>query len=262
MKGEGKSNMIYEGSTFYDDDAIFQTYMARRGRRNNPNDTLEKPVILELVGDFTDKRILDLGCGDAAFGREALAKGCQTYLGIEGSYNMVQVAQQILSGTSGRVVQADIETWEYPAQAFDLVVSRLVLHYIQDLSAIFRRVHHTLAPEGRFVFSVEHPVITSCNRSRQGDSLRQDWIVDDYFGTEQRITTWMGGQVVKYHRTVESYFTGLQRAGFLVESLREAEPQRERFGEDEETYQRRKRIPLFLIMAGKKISLHRRESGL
>jgi hypothetical protein len=65
----------------------------------------------------------------------------------------------------------------------------------------------------------------------------------------------MGGQVIKYHRTVEDYFVGLQQAGFMVESLREAEPRRAMFGEDEETYQRRKRIPLFLIMTGQKTSI-------
>ena len=75
--------------------------------------------------------------------------------------------------------------------------------------------------------------------------------MDNYFEAGQRITSWMGGQVIKYHRTVENYFVSLQRAGFFVESLREAEPQREWF-QDEDTYQRRKRIPLFLIMAGRK----------
>jgi hypothetical protein len=64
--------MIYEGSAFYDDDAIFNTYMVSRKRADNPNNTLEKPVILELVDELTNQRILDLGCGDAAFGREAL----------------------------------------------------------------------------------------------------------------------------------------------------------------------------------------------
>jgi 16S rRNA G966 N2-methylase RsmD len=85
--------MVYDGHAFYDDDAIFNTYMARRRRADNPNDTLEKPVILELVGDLKNRRILDLGCGDAAFGREALNKGCQTYMGIEGSRNMARAAQ-------------------------------------------------------------------------------------------------------------------------------------------------------------------------
>jgi SAM-dependent methyltransferase len=245
--------MTSDGSAFYDDDAIFNTYMARRSRLDNPNDTLEKPIILALVGDLTNQRILDLGCGDAAFGREALSEGCRTYLGIDGSHNMIMAAQQGLAGTTGKIEQATVENWDYPVEAFDLVVSRLVLHYIEDVDAVFKQVHHALIGGGRFVFSVEHPVITSCDRAWQGNGPRQDWIVDDYFNTGRRVTSWMGGQVAKYHRTIENYFVGLQRAGFVVESVREAEPQRERF-EHDGTYQRRQRIPLFLIMAGRKIS--------
>lgn len=244
--------MIHEGSAFYDDDAIFKTYMERRKRENNPNDTVEKPIILELAGELTNQRILDLGCGDATFGREALTKGCKSYLGIEGSSNMVNSARQVLDGTTGKVVHAKVENWEYPAQAFDLVISRLVLHYIKDVGSVFRQVHQALTNNGRFVFSIEHPVITSCDRGWQGNGPHQDWLVDDYFDTGERITSWMGGQVIKYHRTVENYFIDLQLAGFIIEDLREGEPQRERFNEDDDTYQRRKRIPLFLIMAGQK----------
>jgi SAM-dependent methyltransferase len=243
--------MAHEGSTFYDDETIFETYMTRRQRTDNPNDTLEKPIILELTGEFTNQRILDLGCGNAAFGREVLTKGCQTYLGIEGSHNMIKAAQQVLTGTTGQVVQATVENWEYPIEAFDLVIARLVLHYIEDVNVVFKQIYKTLVNGGRFVFSVEHPVITSCDRGWQGNGPRQDWLVDNYFDTGQRITSWMGGQVVKYHRTIENYFASLQSAGFLVESVREANPQREQF-QDEATYQRRKRIPLFLILASQK----------
>ena len=243
--------MAHDGPAFYDDDAVFKTYMARRSRIDNPNDTLEKPVILQLAGDLAQQRILDLGCGDAAFGRYALSQGCHSYLGIEGSRNMVAAAQAILAGTVGRVVQATVEDWEYPDEAFDLVVSRLVFHYIEDVEAVFKQIYKAVQCGGRLVFSVEHPVITSCDRAWQGDGLRQDWIVDNYFRSGRRVTSWMGGQVVKYHRTVEEYCVGLQRAGFVLESLREAAPQREWF-EPTDTFERRQRIPLFLIIAGRK----------
>lgn len=246
--------MACEGPAFFDQDDVFQTYMARRQRETNPNDTLEKPVILELAGELTNQRILDLGCGDAMFGQEALVKGCLSYLGIEGSSKMVYAARQTLNGTNGRVEQATVESWQYPAQSFDLVISRLVLHYVEDVAPVFRNIYQTLTKHGRFVFSVEHPVITSCDRAWQGDGPRQDWVVDDYFDTGKRITSWMGRQVIKYHRTVENYFVSLQRAGFRVESLREGEPQPEGFARDDDTYQRRKRIPLFLMMAGHKSS--------
>jgi hypothetical protein len=57
--------------------------------------------------------------------------------------------------------------------------------------------------------------------------------------------------VRKYHRTVEDYFRALQEAGFVVEQLRESRPQREQFAE-EQTYERRRRIPLFLFLAGRR----------
>jgi SAM-dependent methyltransferase len=243
--------MSSDGPAFYDNDALFKTYMAEASRIDNPKDTLEKPIILELVGSLTEKRVLDLGSGDAAFGRLALSQGCQSYLGIDGSHNMIEAAEKNLAGTTGKVVQSTLESWDYPAAAFDLVVSRLALHYLKDIDAVFERVRHTLIAGGRFVLSVEHPVITSCERAWQGNGPRQAWIVDDYFNTGRRVTAWLGGQIVKYHRTVENYFVGLQQTGFVVESLREAEPHRERF-EQEGTYLRRQRIPLFLIMAARK----------
>ena len=242
--------MYLEGPAFYDDDTVFTEYMTHRRWVDNPNDTLEYPVMVELVGDLAGRRILDLGCGDASWGREALAKGCRSYLGVEGSHNMVEAARKQLEGTSGEVAHARIEAWDYPREAFDLVVSRLALHYLQDVEAIFARVRHSLVPAGRFVFSVEHPVITSCDRGWQSGQ-RQAWLVDDYFETGKRETAWLGGHVVKYHRTVEDYFGGLQRAGFVVESLRESRPER-RWFQDEATFERRRRIPLFLFLAAAK----------
>jgi hypothetical protein len=59
--------------------------------------------------------------------------------------------------------------------------------------------------------------------------------------------------VSKYHRTVEDYFRALQAAGFVVEQLRESRPQRERFA-DAQVYERRLRIPLFLFLAGRKMT--------
>jgi len=243
--------MSLPGPTFYDDDAVFATYMQHRQRPDTPNDTLEKPVILDLLGDVAGRHILDLGCGDARFGRELLERDVARYVGVEGSQKMVEVAQRTLAGTRGEVVEHTIEDWTYPASTFDLVVARLVLHYLADLASLFAQIFHTLRPDGRLIFSVEHPVITSCDRGWSQGSLRQDWIVDNYFDTGLRVTNWLGGTVQKYHRTIEEYFATLQCAGFQVEHLREAHPQREHFTAVE-TYERRKRIPLFLVLVGRK----------
>lgn len=243
--------MEHAGPDFYDDDGVFATYLQRRQRADSPNDTLEKPVIMELIGAVTGRRVLDLGCGDAALGRELLQHGAAGYTGVEGSHKMAMLATQALTTTAGHVLTQTIEQWSPPPAAFDLVLARLSLHYVADLTPVFAKVFQTLVTDGQFIFSVEHPVITSCDRGWPAGTPRQDWIVDDYFSTGLRVTDWMGGKVRKYHRTVEDYFRLLRDAGFLVEDLREAHPQREYF-HDAATYERRNRIPLFLIFAARK----------
>lgn len=237
------------GPEFYDDDAIFATYVQTRRRPDNPNDTLDLPVILDLAGDLAGQRILDLGCGDAAFGRMALDQGAAGYVGVEGSRNMVAAARQTLAGTTGEVVPALIEEWTYPEAAFDLALSRLALHYVADLDRVLAHVCRALAPGGRLVFSVEHPVVTSSDAGWDGQHRRQSWLVDDYFRLGPRRPSWLGGRVLKHHRSVEAYFRAVQAAGFVVDSLRESHPRRDRFVDAAE-YERRLRIPLFLFFAG------------
>ena len=238
-----------QGPDFYDDEAVFHTYMSRREDRvDSPNEVLEKPVFDELAGDLSGLRILDLGCGSAGFGLEALERGCRSYLGIDGSQRMVEAARERLAGSRATVEHASIETWTYPREQFDLVASRLALHYVAEIQPLFARIYQALVHGGRFIFSVEHPVITSCDRAWQHSGPRQDWIVDDYFETGPRQTRWMGGEVIKYHRTVEQYFLALRQAGFGVDALRESRPQRAWF-RDAATFERRKRIPLMLFFA-------------
>jgi SAM-dependent methyltransferase len=243
--------MSLDGTAFYDDTQNFATYTAHRQQPDNPPDTLEKPVFLELVGAVGGKRILDLGCGAALFGCAALEQGAESYLGIEGSQNMVAAAQKTLAGSAGQVIHTPIETWNYPEAAFDLVISRLVLHYIADFAALCTNVYQTLTANGRFIFSVEHPIITACAHSWQTNGSQPGWLVDTYFIPGPRVTAWLGGEVVRYHRTIEEYFGLLQSAGFVVERLRESCPQRDQFA-DAATYELRKRVPLFLFLAARK----------
>lgn len=245
--------MSLEGPNFYDDPALFENYMNRRQRADSPNDTLELPVVEELLGSVVRQDILDLGCGDGRFGLRLLDAGASSYLGIDGSENMIRTAQVNLAGTAGSARRERLESVHLPAGVFDRVSARLVLHYLADLTYMFSEVSQALKDGGLFVFSVEHPVITSSDASSKEFAPRQDWTVDNYFDTGPRVTNWMGGSVFKYHRTIEDYFTAVQAAGLQVEALREARPRTENFA-DPALLARRMRIPLFLIIAARKLA--------
>ncbi|MDW4525596.1 class I SAM-dependent methyltransferase [Rossellomorea marisflavi] len=242
----------YRGSTVYDNEAFFDQYTKRRGRRDSPNNAIEGPVMVELLGEYEDARILDLGSGDGAFGTALLEGGGGSYTGVDGSSQMVEAARESLAGhPKATVLHETLETYAFPEASFDLVTSRFVLHYIEDIESIFRSIHSTLTPGGRFIFSLQHPLTTSSFASKENGERRGSWIVDDYFRTGERKEPWIDQTVVKYHRTTEQYFTALTKAGFRVDTLREGHPQREHFSSDEE-YERRLRIPVVLLFSCEK----------
>ncbi|CAM3239793.1 class I SAM-dependent methyltransferase [Filibacter tadaridae] len=242
--------MEYKGSAVYDDDEFLDNYLSRRCRAESPNNVIEKPVLMELIGEVRGKKVLDLGCGDAEFGVELLGQGCSFYEGVEGSLNMVRKAVNALDYTISKIHHSSMETWGFPEEVYDLVVSRLALHYVENIEPVFNQVYNSLKEDGQFVFSIQHPVLTSSVQSAT-KSARTDWKVDDYFHTGKRVEPWIEKDVVKYHRTIEEYFQGLKRAGFKIEEISECRPRRENF-KNEEEYKRRMRIPLFLVFACKK----------
>ncbi len=243
--------MVLSGPFFYDDPAVFSAYLNRRHSETSANETLEKPVLQALLPPMKGLAVLDLGCGEATLATELLAQGALTYLGLDGSANMVELAQKALKGTPAQVEQAFLENWEYPVEAFDCVISRLAFHYIEDLNPLFAQIYQTLRPGGELVFSVEHPVITSHQLSMKEGGARQDWLVDRYFYTGKREFNWLGAPVLKYHRTVEDFFQALRQAGFEICDLRESRPQKALFN-NHKLYERRMRVPLFLFFKARK----------
>ncbi len=237
------------GGAFYDRVGV-ERYRAQHPELSNPNFVMEEPAFLDELGAVAGQRVVDLGCGDAALGRALLDAGCHRYLGVDGSERMVQAARETLHGTSGEVVHGDLEDFTAPPGDFDLVVSRLALHYVRNVETVLSSCRACLSPDGRIVLTVLHPVITSHDARASTQEPRTNWVVDDYFVAGPREQHWLGDTAVWHHRTIEDYVAALRRAGFTLTALRECAPRRERFGEDEAEFARRSRIPMFLLLAG------------
>lgn len=239
------------GRCFYDHETVFSNYSAHREWGLNPNVVMEEPALLSALGDMTGARVLDLGRGDAALGRTLLEAGCRSYHGIDASERMIERATETLKWTSGTVSLGTIEAFAAPPDSFDVVVSRVVLHYVEAIAPVLRACHTCLSAGGRFIFSVVHPMVTSHDARTAGEK-RTNWIVDEYFVRGPRVQRWPGGQVIWFHRTTEDYVAELHQAGFRLVHLGECEPQYDRFDGHGDEYQRRRRIPLFLLLGAEK----------
>ena len=110
--------------------------------------------------------------------------------------------------------------------AFDLVVSSLALHYVDDYAAVVKRVYASLVPGGQFVFSVEHPLCTAQPSgwvlSPEGERLH--WPLDNYHYETERQSRWFVENVTKFHRTLQTYVNTLIAAGFRLDHLGEPTP--------------------------------------
>lgn len=233
---------------FFDDENVFERYINHRQKVENPNELIEKPIVLELLLEV-EGNVLDLGCGYGDIAEQLIQKGVTKYLGIDSSDNMITLGRSRNSDTKIELVNADITSFDFEPSFYDWVIGRLVLHYIEDLEALLDKIHLSLKPEGHFLFSVEHPILTSSIEKSEGK--KKDWTVDNYFNLGSRKQTWMGKQVIKYHRTLEEYWRLVNTAGFVVEEIKEGRPRMEMFQSKEE-FERRSRIPLFLIVKMRK----------
>lgn len=234
----------------YDGDGVAARYTQHRNGNGSANEVMEGPAFADVVGEVESLAIVDLGCGNASFGRVALEAGCRSYLGFDSSIAMLSQARATLAGTQGKVRLSAIEDVELPAGSVDLLVSRLSLHYVDDLEPLLASCRRWLSPAGRLVVTVLHPVLTSPRSSRQATERRTDWTVDDYFSSGPRQREWMGSTVTWYHRTIEQYLQALTSAGLALSSLRECEPRPEQFlGPGDPELARRRRVPMFLLLA-------------
>lgn len=225
-------------------------YLAHRhGAQDSPNLLMEEPAFLDELGDVTGSSVLDLGCGDAAFGEQFFAAGGVRYVGVDSSAGMLAAARRRLAGTAAEFVESRIEDHAAERAAFDLVVSRMALHYVDDLDAALRAMCDALRPAGRVIFSVVHPVISS-NDDRTG-AQRTTWTVDEYFERGAREHRWFGSPVMWRHRTVEDYVTATRRAGFDLVGLRECEPDAGALASRPDELRRRRRVPLMLLLHGR-----------
>jgi SAM-dependent methyltransferase len=236
----------------YDDPVFFEGYRQLRQSEAGLNAAIEEPAVLSLLPDLTGMTILDLGSGFGDFCRLARAKGAAVVVGVEISARMLAEAKKRTSDFGITYLQTAIEDYAIEEGAYDLVVSRLALHYVKDYRAVVGAVHRGLCGGGSFIFSVEHPICTALGRGWHEDEAGRQlfWPVDDYQKEGERKQHWFVDGVVKYHRTVATYVNSLLRTGFLLTGLLEPRA-REDAGDRPDLTAAARRPPLLVIGASK-----------
>ena len=212
----------------YDEEHFFNEYMKIRNSKNSANELEEQPALRALIGDVRQKTILDLGCGSGLTCRYLSESGALRVLGIDKSRRMLDVAQRENSAPNIEYRELSMENlYELPG-GFDLAVSSLAVHYVEDIAALFSQVYQKLSCGGRWIFSQEHPLTTAPEgetvwATGAGGGI-EHYMLTDYNRPGIRRVEWLKSTVIKYHRTFSEIVNALIKAGFVIEAVLEPVP--------------------------------------
>jgi SAM-dependent methyltransferase len=181
---------------------------------------------------------LDLGCGEGRVTRDLRALGHQV-VGVDVAPTLVAAAQA--ADPDGRYVEADVAALPFDDAAADLAIAFMSLMDMDDMAGAVREIGRVLAPGGRFVAAVVHPINSAGQFvPRHGDD-DAPFVIESYL-ERRRYSDVLERDGLEMtfesmHFTLEDYSRALEAAGFLIEQVRE-------LYDDENP--RWKRVPLFL----------------
>jgi len=212
----------------YDDQTFFDGYLKLRDNPSASNAIVEKPALFSLCPNFAERTVLDLGCGYGDNCIEAVKMGASYVVGIDISKRMLEIANKENRYKNVSFLQMSMNNLSELNRKFDIVLSSLAVHYIEDFDKLLHNINRLLNDNGMFVYSQEHPFTTALkkedywSRDDKGDILHYN--LTDYSLPGERRTAWIVDEVVKYHRSFSSIINSIITCGFIIEKILEPLP--------------------------------------
>lgn len=222
-------------------------------KQSGHNAYYERPAMIELLpGDMSQMTVLDAGCAAGWYTEHMLQQGARV-TAIDLSPAMVEACKRRV-GDQATVLTCDLtEALPFEFETFDLIVSSLTLHYIDDWAPTFREFERVLKPGGTLIFSVHHPFMDFQHFNRP-----------DYFAHELLSEVWnkqeSGPVEVTFYRRPMQEIINATSSRFGIKQIVEPQPSpvykdhpeaREWYGK---WYDRLMANPHFLIVKAEKSS--------
>ncbi|MBM7569262.1 class I SAM-dependent methyltransferase [Paenibacillus sacheonensis] len=208
----------------YDNPVFFNMYKNLRETKITYNDFIEQPAIRRLLPNLANLNVLDLGCG---FGE------LTTYMADNGAMHVtgVDISEKMLAMTRKHqridYIHSSMEEVQFNPNAFDLVVSSLAFHYIEDYNSLMSRISKWIQPNGYLIFSTEHPVVLADQKQegwiKDANNNKIHWPIANYGEEGRRTQFWGIDGVIKYHRKLSTLMNVLIRNGFMIQEIDEPE---------------------------------------
>ena len=183
------------------------------------------PLALEHVAGF--RRVLDVGTGEGQLARAVAETHGSVVVGLDPTVAQVEVAAQ--RGGAVAYGLASSNALPVASESFDAVVVCLVFEHVDALDESLAEVARVLAPGGRFIFFLNHPLLQTPESGMIIDHMIEPpetyWRIGPYLREAVTVEEVQKDVRVRFvHRPLSRYVNGLINAGLQLECMLEPAP--------------------------------------
>lgn len=209
---------------------------ARSPKHSHPFWRFHLPRFVEVLPP-PGRLTLDIGCGEGRLGRELSRRGHRVF-GLDGAPALARAAAAHSDGFPA--VAGDAAALPFRSGSADLVVSMMALQNVERMEEAVSEVARVLAPGGCFSYAILHPF-------KQASDLGAPSYFDPVSYQVGATRDGLHVELPTGYRPLAAYFSAMEHAGLLVETLREPLPDAE-YVRDHPGMARCLQVPCMLIV--------------
>ncbi len=227
-------------------------------RRDSAQDILNgrgylRQEYIELAGDVKGKRLLDMGCGEAAETLEWARLGAEV-VGVDNSPKQIEAGLRNAEklGLTCRLIQADLLRLprELLSGEFDIVFSSWVTAWIGDKGRWFAHVYRALKPGGFLLLGGGHPLGAYIREEEEDPGFQDSYFSEGplFIESHSKGDFNPAGEMIKsveWCHTLGTIVTAVAQSGLRITQLLELPP-------SEEEEHRIKGLPVGFILRADK----------
>ena len=250
MKGKQTTSWGGEAAWYADHLAHEDTYHAK----------VILPNLMRLIDPKPGQKILEIGCGEGFFSEELARKG-SAVTACDISPELIALAQK--KGKAKYLVTPAQNLSMFANGSIEVVLAVLTLQNMERLDVVMKEVSRVLAPHGRFIFVLNHPMIRIPQASSwdyDEEKKVQYRRLDAYLSERRTAIDMHPGKGKKsltysFHRSLQEYMKLLRGGGFAITRLEEwishktSQPGPRAKAEDVS----RKEFPLFMMIEATRV---------
>lgn len=112
-------------------------------------DSFHKLSRLQMPNDLRGKKVLDIGCNEGFFCKQALNRGASYVVGIDANPDVIKTAKDLYGSDSVEFIS---KSWnELPKEQFDLILWTSAMHYELNPESVLENISNLLTDNGLFI---------------------------------------------------------------------------------------------------------------